>query len=159
MKKHFYKHLGYYEQAGDIKELAGKSADEIVDYWKKGYGAFSESDVHETDTDRILEEDYNEEDNHGLVKISSDKKYFIEDSSAYWEDISFLNEKEDGDSTEIYIDIWELYKEEDVEDEPSAIENAAYEIVCKMIDCGLVESEPEGKDWEHTIVKIIKKHI
>ena len=39
------------------------------------------------------------------------------------------------------------------------IDNAAYEIVCKLIDCGLVESEPEGIDWEHTISEIIKKHL
>lgn len=39
------------------------------------------------------------------------------------------------------------------------IENAAYAIVCKMIDCNLVESEPEGLDWEHTIQEILKKHF
>jgi len=39
------------------------------------------------------------------------------------------------------------------------IENAAYEIVCKMIDCGFVESEPEGLDWEHTITKIICENL
>ena len=35
-------------------------------------------------------------------------------------------------------------------------ENAAYAIVCKMIDAGYVESEPEGKDWEYDITKIIR---
>lgn len=40
--------------------------------------------------------------------------------------------------------------------EIKAIE-AAYEIVCKMIDFGYVESEPEGLDWEHTIQEIIKE--
>lgn len=35
-------------------------------------------------------------------------------------------------------------------------ENAAYAIVCKMIDAGFVESEPEGKDWEHQITAIIR---
>ena len=39
------------------------------------------------------------------------------------------------------------------------IENAAYEIVCKMIDSGFVESEPEGIDWEHTISEIVMKHL
>ena len=39
------------------------------------------------------------------------------------------------------------------------IDNAAYEIVCKMIDCGFVESEPEGLDWERKISEIIKKHL
>lgn len=35
-------------------------------------------------------------------------------------------------------------------------EQAAYEIVCKMIDAGFVESEPEGLDWENKISTIIK---
>lgn len=35
-------------------------------------------------------------------------------------------------------------------------ESAAYAIVCKMIDAGLVESEPEGIDWEHQITEIIR---
>lgn len=35
-------------------------------------------------------------------------------------------------------------------------ENAAYAIVCKMIDAGYVESEPEGKCWEYEITKIIR---
>ena len=39
------------------------------------------------------------------------------------------------------------------------IDNAAYEIVCKMIDCGFVESEPEGLDWERTISKIICENL
>jgi hypothetical protein len=39
------------------------------------------------------------------------------------------------------------------------IENAAYAIVCKMIDSGFVESEPEGLDWEHTIQEILKEYF
>ena len=39
------------------------------------------------------------------------------------------------------------------------IEKAAYAIVCKMIDCGFVESEPEGLDWEHTIQEILKEYF
>lgn len=35
-------------------------------------------------------------------------------------------------------------------------EAAAYAIVCRMIDYGYVESEPEGLDWEHEITKIIR---
>lgn len=38
-------------------------------------------------------------------------------------------------------------------------EKAAYEIVCNMIDSGLVESEPEGLDWEYMITEILKKHF
>ena len=36
-------------------------------------------------------------------------------------------------------------------------ENAAYAIVCKMIDSKLVESEPEGLQWEYEIKKEILK--
>ena len=43
-----------------------------------------------------------------------------------------------------------------VENAIECAENAAYAIVCRMIDCGLVESEPEGLDWEHEITQIIR---
>ena len=46
-----------------------------------------------------------------------------------------------------------------VDEQKKQIENAAYEIVCKMIDSGFVESEPEGIDWEHTISEIVMKHL
>lgn len=36
-------------------------------------------------------------------------------------------------------------------------DNAAYAIVCRMIDFGYVESEPEGIDWEHEISQIIQE--
>lgn len=39
------------------------------------------------------------------------------------------------------------------------IENAAYAIVCKMIDMGFIESEPEGLDMEHDIREILKKYF
>ena len=39
------------------------------------------------------------------------------------------------------------------------IENAAYAIVCKMIDWGFIESEPEGIDMEHQIQEILKEHF
>lgn len=35
-------------------------------------------------------------------------------------------------------------------------ENASYAIVCKLIDMGLVESEPEGLALEHEFTKIIR---
>lgn len=43
-----------------------------------------------------------------------------------------------------------------IEEFIKSAENAAYAIVCKMIDAGYVESEPEGLDWEHEITKIIR---
>ena len=38
-------------------------------------------------------------------------------------------------------------------------EKAAYEIVCRLIDAGYVESEPEGMEWEHEISEIIEKNF
>lgn len=43
-----------------------------------------------------------------------------------------------------------------IEEFVKSAESAAYAIVCKMIDAGYVESEPEGKDWEYEITKIIR---
>ena len=43
-----------------------------------------------------------------------------------------------------------------VEEFIKSAENAAYAIVCKMIDAGLVESEIEGKAWEYEFTKIIR---
>ena len=39
------------------------------------------------------------------------------------------------------------------------IENTAYQMVCMMIKAGIVESEPEGLDWEYTISTILKKNL
>jgi len=39
------------------------------------------------------------------------------------------------------------------------IENAAYAIVCKMIDWGFIESEPEGLDTEHEIQEILRQYF
>ena len=39
------------------------------------------------------------------------------------------------------------------------VENAAYAIVCAMIDAGYVESEPEGLQWEHEITTIIRNKL
>lgn len=38
-----------------------------------------------------------------------------------------------------------------------SFKNAAYKIVCKMIDMGMIESEPEGISFEFDIVEILKK--
>lgn len=35
-------------------------------------------------------------------------------------------------------------------------ERSAYKIVCKMIDSGFIDSEPEGQMWEHEITAIIR---
>ena len=40
-----------------------------------------------------------------------------------------------------------------------SFEKSAHEIVCKMIDMGMIESEPEGITFEFEIVEILKKNI
>jgi hypothetical protein len=39
------------------------------------------------------------------------------------------------------------------------IENTSYQMVCMMIDAGIVESVPEGLDLESTISTILKKNL
>lgn len=40
-----------------------------------------------------------------------------------------------------------------------SFEKSAHEIVCKMIDMGMIESEPEGITFEFEIVEILKKNM
>ena len=42
---------------------------------------------------------------------------------------------------------------------PKGYQEAAHKIVCELIDGHLIESEPEGIDWEITIAKILKKML
>lgn len=165
MKKHIYKHIGYYNQVGDIRELGGKSADEILNYMKKGYGAFYSSD---SESDRCLETDYEETDFElGIIKVTADKKFIIEDGTAYFYDWKKqFADNEDGDDSDTYIDIFELYESYDDDEELDNEEDdrkcyyyAAHEIVCKMIDSKLVESVPEGLMWEKEITQILKNYF
>lgn len=127
MKKqlHIYKHLGYFNEVGDIRELSMQSADEIVDYYKKGYGAFYEDDKPDTD---LIEEEEIESGavERGDTRFTADKNYAITDSN--WDS---WNKKykgaEDGDDSYCYIDIWELKEVREVE------EDKAYE-VCPYCD-------------------------
>lgn len=108
-----YRHLGYFNEVGDIRELSRKSADEILDYWKKGYGAFYEDDEPCADTDLVIDRELPNDDD---VKITTDGKYAIFDTSwdAWQED---YKDAEDGDDSECYIDIYELGCSEDYDDE------------------------------------------
>lgn len=49
-----------------------------------------------------------------------------------------------------------LFEQYHVED---SFEKSAHEIVCKMIDMGMIESEPEGLAFEFEIVEILKKNM
>lgn len=104
--KNVYRHIGYFNDIPDIRELSRKSADEIIDYYKKGYGKFYEDKSREPDTDLNLEE---EEATIacGDVKVTSDKKYAISDTS--WDGwAEEYKDAEDGDASDCYIDIYEL---------------------------------------------------
>lgn len=103
-RKNVYRHLGYFNDIPDIRELSRKSADEIIDYYKKGYGKFYEDKSHEPETDLDLEEE--EATMCGDIKVTSDKKYVISDTSwVGWKEA--YKDVEDGDS-DCYIDIYEL---------------------------------------------------
>lgn len=120
-----YKHLGFYSQVGDIREFINKSADEILDYWKKGYGAFSESVFHEEDCDIILEEE-TKNIASGYVKVTKDGKYLVSDG-AYQCTLEEFENDNDGDDSEVYVDIYEKYLvEEDVPRMDVAYESCPY---------------------------------
>jgi len=106
MVKHYYKHLGHFNEVGDIRELSQKSADKILDYYKNGCGSFYENDYHEDDCDLIAEEEVGHED----VRFTEDKKFAIVDGSwlGWQED---YKDCEEGDDSDCFIDIYELYKE------------------------------------------------
>lgn len=125
MKKqlHIYCHVGYFNEVGDIRELSMKSADEIVDYYKKGYGAFYEDKYPDAD---LIEEDEAESVKKNITRFTTDKKYAVTDSS--WDSWNEeYKDAEDGDDSSCYIDIWELTTVQEYED------NKAYE-VCPYCD-------------------------
>lgn len=101
-----YKHLGYYNEVGDIRELSLQSADEIVEYWKDGYGAFFTDDRPDYDTD-IIPEDETDLIAKGDIRITSDGKYLVYDTSWRGWDKDY-EEAEDGDDSDVFIDIFQL---------------------------------------------------
>lgn len=107
-KRKVYRHIGYYNEVGDIRELAGKSAKEIVDYCNKGYGHFYEDKSGEEESDL----DIAEEQNTIGLKITEDGKYAVIDQTEYWSDWYGSHiDNEDGDDSDTYIDIYELKTE------------------------------------------------
>ena len=108
VKKTVYKHIGYYNANEDIKALYGKSAEEIVGYYCKGYGAFHSDKFDEVTL--VLEE----EEKTPCLKVWGD--FVVTDETA---DLSeetlnqILSETEDC----CYIDIWKYAYTEEIEDE------------------------------------------
>lgn len=109
MKKHIYKHLGYYNKIPDIREYSRKSADEILEAYKKGYGHFYEDTFPDPD-DILVREEEDECVARGDTKFTTDGKYAVTDTS--WEGWKEeYADAEDGDASDDYIDIWELVEE------------------------------------------------
>lgn len=134
MKKqlHIYKHLGYFNEVADLMDLAQKSADEIVDYWAKGFGHFYEDKYNESETDLIAEEE-DEAVKKNVTRFTKDGKYAITDGT--WE--TWVKEHEDAEDSDTYIDIYELSVVQEYE------EDVTYE-VCPY--CGAeVELDAELK--------------
>jgi len=118
MKKqfHIYKHIGYYNEVPDIRELSQKSADEILDYYKHGFGRFYEDEVGENDADLIEEEEIESGAvERGDTKFTSDKKFAIVDGSWLGWQEDHIN-SEEGDDSDCFIDIYELSVIQEYED-------------------------------------------
>lgn len=109
--KHYFKHIGYYNCVGDIRELRTATADEIINYWKKGFGAFHSVSYHEEDSDFCLEDEF--EDGNILQDFMRDSsgEYVILNEGRTWDewDEQYGNKEDDADS-DCYIDIYQLYK-------------------------------------------------
>lgn len=92
-----FKHVGYYNDNLDIKDLYFASADEVVEYMQKGFGNFTTttttSEAHLT-TDDLLDE------LNVTAFITKDKKYIVTfDVCMYYDGVDDYNDN--------FIDIWE----------------------------------------------------
>lgn len=100
-----YRHLGYYNDISDIMALSQKTASEIVNYHKSGFGAFHTDTVHEEDSD-LIPEDEVEAITHNIVRFTPDGRYAVSDtSSPSWKLEHADCENEDSNA---FIDIYEL---------------------------------------------------
>ena len=104
-----YMHLGSFSQVGDIRELGGKPADDIVKYWKSGAGRFDESDnANDPDTD-LVESEEADAIYKGAVRFTKDKEFAVADGSySGWAEE--FKDNEGGDDSGVYIDIYRLRK-------------------------------------------------
>lgn len=96
MKK--LKHIGYFNDEEDINELNQNNPDEIVKYWKDGYGAFFHTDNEELSN--FSEMDYKQS------SLTSDGKYFV--TFAFEEKGVTITDNED-----CFIDIYEIIDDDD----------------------------------------------
>lgn len=109
--KHYFRHLGYYNEVGDIREIGNASADEIIEYWKEGYGAFYTEGADE-DADACLEDEVVDGKPFEDFMTDSSGEFIIHNSVKTINVRKEYEGKEDGDCTDDYIDIYQLYKVE-----------------------------------------------
>lgn len=101
MTNKIYKHIGYFCSTSDLKALSGKSADDIVLYWKKEFGRFSVADSPgEPKETQYIQTSLA----IGESKLSSDGKYLTVDQTVTDPDFRRYN-------SVAFIDIYELESE------------------------------------------------
>lgn len=98
-----YVHIGYYNEAGDIRALAGAKADTIIRYMAKKLGCFFTS---LPDFETITLADAKAGPKKTLQ--SSDGRYIIKTDVPTKKDAAGLAGKPDFDDTDLYIDIYEI---------------------------------------------------
>ncbi len=73
-------HIGYFGEYDDVAYLANENTDNIINYYKNGYGNFSIVEDEPFDTDCIDDEN-----------ISSDKKFVVRKDLPLDENNSFID--------------------------------------------------------------------
>ena len=73
-------HIGYFGEYDDVSYLANENTDNIIKYYKNGYGNFSIVEDEPFDTDVIDDEN-----------ISSDKKFVVRKDLPLDENNSFID--------------------------------------------------------------------
>ena len=105
--KRSYELVGYFNEVEDLKMLAGKSADEIVEAVKKNMGNFFTSDdtVIEADPDNIKELEERCDYTPGSALVTSDGRFLVITNIPKKKDADDLVEGEDCD---LFIDVYSL---------------------------------------------------
>lgn len=73
-------HIGYFGEDEDVKYLANENTDNIIEYYRNGYGNFSIVEDEPFDTNDIDDE-----------SISSDKKFVVRKDLPLSENDSFID--------------------------------------------------------------------
>ena len=134
MAKKLAVHIAYYNDAEDLKYLADKSADEIVEQMKAGFGAITTIDNGNV----FAIEDFPED----TIELTTDGRYLVQDDTPT--DLNLIGEKKVSQS---YIDIYGI---EEVEDDEWDEEEGVVDFGDDDLDFG----EEEMKALEPTLEKL-----